>query len=41
MRAELGEGQETLYPDDEDGLSREEILTRDDQLERAIELVRD
>lgn len=41
VRAELGEGQETLYPDDEDGLSREEILTRDDQLERAIELVRD
>lgn len=40
VRAELEEGQEPLAPDDEGGLSRQEILDRDAQLERAAELVR-
>jgi carboxyl-terminal processing protease len=38
---ELSEDQEHLYPDDENGLSREKILSRDAQLERAVELVRE
>jgi carboxyl-terminal processing protease len=40
VKAELGGDQEPLYPNGEDGLSREEILSRDSQLERAVELVR-
>jgi carboxyl-terminal processing protease len=41
VQAELGEDQEPVFPDDATGLSREEILSRDDQLERALELVRE
>jgi carboxyl-terminal processing protease len=40
VKAELGGDQEPLYPNGESGLSREEILSRDSQLERAVELVR-
>lgn len=38
-RAELEDGQEPLTPDEASGLSREEILERDAQLERALDLV--
>jgi carboxyl-terminal processing protease len=40
VRAKLGADQEPVYPKDEDSLSLEEILSRDDQLDRAVELVR-
>jgi carboxyl-terminal processing protease len=41
VEAELDGDQEPLYPNGEDGLSREEILSRDSQLQRALELVRE
>ncbi len=40
VQVELEEGQEPLTPDDEDSLSRRQIMDRDAQLERAFELVR-
>lgn len=41
VQAELGEDQEPVFPDEATGLSREEILSRDDQLERSLELGRE
>lgn len=39
VRVELDESDDPLYPDDGSGLSREEMYSRDAQLERAAELV--
>ncbi|WP_053057675.1 S41 family peptidase [Rubrobacter aplysinae] len=39
VKVKLGEDEEPVYPNDEDGLSLEEILSRDAQLERAVELL--
>ncbi|MDN5696949.1 MAG: S41 family peptidase, partial [Rubrobacter sp.] len=40
VRVELDEDEQPVLPDEEDGLSRAEILERDAQLARAFELVR-
>jgi carboxyl-terminal processing protease len=39
--AELEDGQEPRFPDEVRGLSRAEILSKDAQLERASELLRE
>ena len=40
VKVDLGKGNQPLYPKDESGMSKQEILSRDAQLRRAVELVR-
>jgi hypothetical protein len=41
IEAELEDGQEPRFPDEVRGLSRAEIFSKDAQLERASELLRE